>query len=197
MVLCATRRYFDAGGCPAAGYFILLAQNTSNQTKGHPAAPALRAALDFPKRSGGCGTRALRSDSPRRRPPIFSENRGGAEGEFWFCGRSPRFGYPPRWGGLGGAVWVLLFLPLGPPPSSTAGPGAVGEACLRPEGPSSVYDLSSALAGRKSESPCGATPGSASSAGNPVRGGGWESPSLVHLSWRCKKGVQPPGCPRQ
>ena len=65
-----------------------VAQNTSNQTKRHPAAPALRASLGFPKRSGGCGTRATRSDSPRRRPPIFSKNRGGAEGDYKrFCGR--------------------------------------------------------------------------------------------------------------
>ncbi len=40
-------------------------------------------------------------------------------------------------------------------------------------------------------------PGLASSAGNPARGGGWGSPSLVYLSWRSKKGKQPPGCPRQ
>jgi len=32
----------------------------------------------------------------------------------------------------------VLFYPLGPPPSSTAGPGDFGEDCLRPKGPSSA-----------------------------------------------------------
>jgi len=58
---CATRSCLDAGGCPAAGYFILLAQNISNQTKGHPAAPALRATFGLTVKLGGCATRPSRA----------------------------------------------------------------------------------------------------------------------------------------
>ena len=125
----ATRRCLGAGGCPAAAHFILLAQNTSKQTKGHPPAPALRASLGFPKRSGGCGTRATRSDSRSRRPPIFSENRGGAEGDLGFVGEARVFcSFPFK--GKARMGMVCAFGPLGPPPSSAAKPGDFCEDCL-------------------------------------------------------------------
>jgi len=68
------------GGSPAAVHLSCFAKKVCTK-EGDPPAPALRASLGFPKRSGGCGTRALRSDNRSRRPPIFLENRGGAEGE--------------------------------------------------------------------------------------------------------------------
>ena len=175
--VCGVRRCLVAVGCPAAGYFILLAQNTSNQTKGHPTAPALRASLGFPKRSGGCGTRALRSDSPRRRPPIFSENRGGAEGDLGLVGGARVLGSLPA--GEGG--WgVVFFGPLGPPPSSTAGPGDFGEDCL-------------SAAGRVPQ-----PPGSASSAGNLTKRRAVDRGGFLWFPFfsRLKKGTSPPGYPR-
>jgi hypothetical protein len=66
------RRCLDAGGCPAAGYFILLAQNTSNQTKRHPAAPTLRATLDFPGKSGGRVKLGLRPQTNAADGPRFT-----------------------------------------------------------------------------------------------------------------------------
>jgi hypothetical protein len=149
-VLCASRRCLDAGGCPAAGYFILLAQNISNQTKGHPPAPALRASLVFPKRSGGCGTPAARSDSPRRRPPIFTENRGGAEGDLGLVGVARVLDTLPAGEGWVGRFCVVLG-PLGPPPSSTAGPGAFGEDCLRPQAEFRSRPFRRAAQGTRSE----------------------------------------------
>jgi len=132
---CASREYSIVGGSPTAGYFLLLAQEKSNQREGHPALPALRASLGFPKKSGGCGTRALRSDSPRRLPPISSEIRGGAEGV------SRRRGHALARGSVFGLSGQspdrVLKLPF-PPPSSTAESGEVGEDCLRPAGPSSA-----------------------------------------------------------
>ncbi len=71
------------------------------------------------------------------------------------------------------------YLPLDPPPSSTARPGAVGEHCL-----SAQRELRSRPAWRAAQ-------------GTPEGGCGWGSPSLGYLSWRSKKGNQPPGCPRQ
>jgi len=56
-----------AGGSPAASHFLLPRQKESNQRKGDPGLPpfGFPALLDW---SGGCGTRATRSDSPRRNP---------------------------------------------------------------------------------------------------------------------------------
>ncbi len=59
----------------------LASRSDLNQRSNRAPAPALRASLDFPTRSGGRETRAARSDNRSRWPPIFSENRGGAEGE--------------------------------------------------------------------------------------------------------------------
>jgi hypothetical protein len=70
--VCAARNCFDAGGCPAAGYFILLVQNTSNQIKRHPAAPALRASLGFPGESGGCVKLGLRPQTNAADGPRFA-----------------------------------------------------------------------------------------------------------------------------
>jgi hypothetical protein len=55
------------GGSPTASHFFLLRQRKSNQKEGDPGFPPFGcpALLDW---SGGCGTRATRSDSPRRNP---------------------------------------------------------------------------------------------------------------------------------
>jgi len=57
------------GGCPTAGYLLLLAQKKSNPRKGHPTSPALRASLRFAAKAGGrvnsaCGLRQTRPTSP-------------------------------------------------------------------------------------------------------------------------------------
>ena len=50
---------------------------------------------------------------------------GGVVVLFWFL--------PLQGEGQDGDGVVLMFGPLGPPPSSTAGPGVFGEDCLRPQ----------------------------------------------------------------
>ena len=136
----------DAGGCPAAGNFILLVQNRSNQTKRHPPAPALRASLDFPQRPGGYGNSrcALRQPQPTA-PDLCGKSRrhrGGLRAVLWarsrHCRPSPQ--PSPRWGegvvapspsrGRLGWGWGVFFGPLGPPPSSAAKPGDFCEDCL-------------------------------------------------------------------
>ena len=92
---CATRNCLDAGGCPAAGHFILLVQNTSNQTKRHPAAPALRATFGLTAKLGGCATRpsgaqnrALpRSSNSARLHPNLTVKPKRCRRGFGFCGR--------------------------------------------------------------------------------------------------------------
>jgi len=68
-------------GLPGGKSLSLACPRESNQREGHPTAPVLRTALDLPLKPGGCGTRAARSDSPRRLLPALPTNRGGAEGE--------------------------------------------------------------------------------------------------------------------
>jgi len=144
--VCATRSCLDAGGCPAAGYFILLAQNTSNQTKGHPAAPALRATFGLTGKLGGCATRPdslhktqaaaeLEQCSPSSQ--FARQTEAAQKGFLGFVGGA-RVWVPSPLGRAGWGGFVVLYGPLGPPPSSTAGPGEVGEDCLRPRGPSSA-----------------------------------------------------------
>jgi hypothetical protein len=62
--------YNLAGGCPAASYFLLLAQKkvTKQKDTPHHAPSEFLALLAKP---GGCGTRATRSDSPRRNLPSW------------------------------------------------------------------------------------------------------------------------------
>ena len=180
-----------------------VAQNTSNQTKGHPAAPALRATFGLTVKLGGCATRPSMAHKPcpaaeleqcspssqfvrqteaaqkgvwvlwarsRRFPPLPSPLPVGARE---WCGGFVLVPSPSR----GRSGWGAFFGPLGPPPSSTAGPGAVGEDCLRPRGPSSA----AARFGEQRRAP--------------RRGGGWGRLLWYTLSWRSKKGVQLPGCP--
>ena len=128
-------RCFECRGQPDGWLLSLACPRESNQREGHPALPALRASLGFPKKSGGCGTRALRSDSPRRLPPISSEIRGGAEG--FRNGGVTRSARGDVFGLSGQSPDRVLKLPF-PPPSSTAESGEVGEDCLRPAGPSSA-----------------------------------------------------------
>ena len=62
-----------------------IAQNISNQTKGHPPAPALRASLDFPGESGGCVKLGLwpqtnTADGPRFTRKTEAVQRGIQDG---------------------------------------------------------------------------------------------------------------------
>jgi hypothetical protein len=66
---------------PDGKLLSLACPRESNQRERHPAAPVLRTAHVMSIKSGGCGTRAARSDSPRRLPPILLTLRGGAGGE--------------------------------------------------------------------------------------------------------------------
>ena len=75
-------------GLPGGKSLSLACPRESDQREGHPTAPVLRTALDVPIKPGGCGTRAARSDSPRRLPPIFPAIRGGAEGDKTGVGRN-------------------------------------------------------------------------------------------------------------
>ena len=182
-----------------------IAQNTSNQTKGHPAAPALRAAFGLTAKLGGCATRPGRVHKPQPAAELeqcspssqFVRQTEAAQKGIWVlwarsrrCSPSP---HPsPRWGegvvsvvlipspsrGRSGWGWGVCFCPLAMPPSSTAGPGDVGEHCLSAQG-----EFRS-------------RPASASSAGHPE--GAVDGVAFFgYLSWRSKKGDQPPGCPRQ
>ena len=162
--VCASRSCLDAGGCPAAGYFILLVQNTSNQTKRHPAAPALRASFGLTVKLGGCATRPSEVHTPHptaeleqcspssqfvrqteaaqkgiwvlwarsRRSPPHPNPLPDGEREcmvgVWRCGS---YSFPFK--GKARMGMGCAFRPLGPPPSSTAGPGDFGEDCLRPQ----------------------------------------------------------------
>jgi hypothetical protein len=74
-ILCAGK-----SGLPDGKLLSLACPRESNQRERHPAAPVLRTAHVTPIKSGGCGTRAARSDSPRRKPPILLTLRGGAGG---------------------------------------------------------------------------------------------------------------------
>jgi len=74
----------DSRGQPG-GWVLFLSRQEKYPKEGDPAAPALRATLGCPEKSGGCATRmrpmASCSDSARRLPPIFPVSRGGAEGD--------------------------------------------------------------------------------------------------------------------
>ena len=71
----------DWPGLPGGKSRSLACPRERNQREGHPTAPAvLRTALDLPLKPGGCGTRAARSDSPRRLPPALAANRGQSQG---------------------------------------------------------------------------------------------------------------------
>ncbi len=50
-------------------FVVLLAQENSKQKEGHPLHRPLRGFPALLTKPGGCGTRAARSDSPRRLPP--------------------------------------------------------------------------------------------------------------------------------
>ena len=150
---CATRSCLDAGGCPAAGHFILLAQNTSNQTKGHPAAPALRASFGLTAKLGGCATRPSSVHKPHPTAELeqcspssqFGRQTEAAQKGIWVLwaslavlplspalsplGEGVLVPSPSR-GRLGWGWVFLLFGPLGPPPSSAAKPGDFCEDCL-------------------------------------------------------------------
>jgi len=89
--VCASRECLGAGGCPAAGDFILLAQNTSNQTKGHPAAPALRASLGFPGESGGCVKLGLWPQTNAADGPRFARKTEAAQRGIWVLWAEPVF----------------------------------------------------------------------------------------------------------
>ena len=203
--VCATRRCLDAGGCPAAGSFILLAQNKGTKQKGtlprrtfglpsvflkiRAAAPkgtptfypltlhspsgrigqermnlensvATPLMLRYAQETALLSTNGVVTSLVRDRSPWVARAAGVSKGlhrstevsrmkdrmrnsrcalrqssptapeflgksrrcrrGFGFCGRSPVFGCPPRWGGLGGVR--LVFGPLGPPPSSKRSP---------------------------------------------------------------------------
>jgi hypothetical protein len=107
--VCAARRCLDAGGCPAAGYFILLVQNTSNQTKRHPAAPALRASLGFPGESGGRVKLGLRPQTNAADCPRFTRKTEAVQRGIWVLWAEPVFwvSSPPGRAGWGGSVFVL------------------------------------------------------------------------------------------
>jgi hypothetical protein len=83
----------------------LLVQNISNQTKGHPAAPALRASLVFPGKSGGSVKLGLwpqtnAADGPRFTRKNKAAQRGIQNG---FVGVARLFGaLPVGRAGLGG-----------------------------------------------------------------------------------------------
>jgi hypothetical protein len=53
-------------GLPDGKLLSLACPRESNQREGHPAAPVLRTSHVVANKAGGCGTRAARSDSPRR-----------------------------------------------------------------------------------------------------------------------------------
>ncbi len=56
------------GGCPTASYFLLLRQKKVTKEKATLVCRPLRGFPALLGKSGGCGTRATRSDSPRRNP---------------------------------------------------------------------------------------------------------------------------------
>jgi len=93
-----------------------IAQNTSNQTKGHPAAPAMRAAFGLTDKLGGCATRP---DSPHK-------TRAAAELEQ--CSPSSQFGRQTEAAQKG--VWVLWAILASAPPFPSPIPvGARGWCC--------------------------------------------------------------------
>jgi hypothetical protein len=66
-------------GLPDGKLLSLACPRESNQREWHPAAPVLRTSRVVANKTGGCGTRALRSDSPRRLPPFCWPLHGGTE----------------------------------------------------------------------------------------------------------------------
>ena len=119
-----------------------IAQNTSNQTKGHPAAPALWATFGLTVKLGGCATRPSGVHTPH---PTAELRQCSPSSQFVRQTEAAQKGFQVLWaepgivlgalpaGRAGRGGLVLLFCPLGPPPSSTAGPGDFGEDCLRPQ----------------------------------------------------------------
>ena len=59
---------FRAGYAPAGQLLFLACPSKSNQKERHPAYRPLRGFPALLAMPGGCGTRASRSDSPRRNP---------------------------------------------------------------------------------------------------------------------------------
>ncbi len=120
-------RIFRCRGCPA-GRFLFLLRQEKEPKEGDPPAPALRASLGFPGKSGGRVKLGLlpqtnAADSPRFTRKTEAVQRGIKNG---LVGEARVFGVLP--GGEGG--FELFFGPLAPPLSSTAGPGDFGEDCL-------------------------------------------------------------------
>lgn len=129
-----------------------------------PAAPDLRAALGLPGKSGGCVKLGLWPQTNAADTPRFTRKTEAAQKGIKkrFCGRSPCLIWIPSppgragWGGLDFAVPSP-----DPPPSSTAGPGGVGEHCLSAWPRSGSRELRSRPARRAAQgTPSGAVDGS-------------------------------------
>ena len=68
----APRAFFLGAGYAPAGQLLFLAcPSKSNQKERHPAYRPLQGFPALLAMPGGCGTRASRSDSPRRLPPAY------------------------------------------------------------------------------------------------------------------------------
>ena len=148
-----------AGGCPAASYFSCAAKK-SNQKKAAPLPPpsfgGFPALLEAP---GGCGTRPCKgrraSNSPRRQLPAplrcSAALKGAINPESWSAESYKIAVLTALYGARSALEREVLkacksFLPNQhsalntplKPPTNTALPGAFGEDCLRPVGPSSA-----------------------------------------------------------
>ena len=134
--VCVARKCLGAGGCARQQVTLFcIAQNTSNQTKGHPAVPALRATFGLTAKLGGCATRPDSLHKPQAAAELeqcspssqFGCQTEAAQKGVWVLWAEPVFWVlsPPGRAGLG---W--FFGPLEPPPSSAAKPGVFCEDCL-------------------------------------------------------------------
>jgi len=127
------------GGCPTASYFLLLRQKKVTKEKATLVCRPLRGFPALLGKSGGCGTRATRSDSPRRNPLTclcYSAALKGMKSHAALCALRARFFFGfgeagiARLTGWVSGFGVLIFYPLCTASIRRERAVGLGEHCL-------------------------------------------------------------------